>query len=155
MMSDYYSRTVSPHSDGSPVFQNAADREVEEEVARAVEAAWGCKLARFGALAALDWYAERHGRLVGLLELKSRTHERARYPTVFLNVRKWLALTLGSVGLGVSATFVVRFHDGTFWIPVNAIEASNVMIGGCKRIVKSTSDIEPIIEIPIDQLRKL
>lgn len=151
----YYDREATAHLDGSPIFKTAADEASEQAVAEMLERAWGCTLRSFGRLSVIDWYAERHGRLVGLAELKSRSHPAGKYPTVFLNVRKWLALMLGSTGLGVPALFVVRFEDGVRWLPVADVDASRQRVGGCRRQVKSRSDVEPVIEVPIEALRAL
>jgi hypothetical protein len=92
--------------------------------------------------------------MVGVLELKSRTHASDRYPTVFLNVRKWLALNLAAVGLGVPALFVVRFTDDVRWVRIGAV-AGAVRIAGCRSIVKATSDIEPVIQVPVPDMQAL
>jgi hypothetical protein len=55
----------------------------------------------------------------------------------------------------VPAVFVVRFTDQIKWISLADIDARLCMIGGCSRTVKSRNDIEPIIEVPIDQMRAL
>lgn len=151
----YYQRQAVVHSDGTKIFQTEDDRRSECEVAALVERRWGCTLKPFGALATVDYYVQKHQRMVGVAELKTRSHELKRYPTTFLNVRKWMSLNDASFGLHVPAVLIVRFTDGCFWIPITAIDASRHIVGGCMRIVKSHTDIEPQIEIPIGQLRRL
>ena len=151
----YYERLGSMHLDGSQIFATPEDMAAEDEISSAVEAAWDCTLKRFGALAPVDWFAVRHDRVVGVLELKTRTHSIAEYSTVFLNVRKWLALTLAACGLGVPAIFVVRFTDGVRWCSVREVDASQIRIGGCSRVVKAANDIEPVIEVPVTLMRSL
>jgi hypothetical protein len=152
---DYYSRSNVVHLDGTPIFQTKEDRQNQSDIAKLVEQAWKCSLRPFGALAAIDWYADRYGRLIGVLELKARSHASDQHATVFLNVRKWLALSLASVGLGIPAVYVVRFIDTTKWISIADIDARNHTIGGCARIVKSSTDIEPVILVPISAMRTL
>lgn len=154
-MTSYYQRTGIIGPDGGLEFTSPEDEAHEREVANQIEAAWSCHLRPFGRLSPLDWYAERHGRLVGVLELKSRSHASTTYPTVYLNVRKWLALQLAAIGLGVPALFVVRFTDTVKWTRIGMPETSTATIGGCLRLVKSRSDIEPIIEVPVTDLRGL
>jgi hypothetical protein len=91
---------------------------------------------------------------VGVGELKSRTHPRSQHPTVFLNLRKWLALCLAQAGLGVPAVFVVKFTDMVGWVSINQIDATRVRLGGCTRTVKSRNDIEPVIEVSCDLLKE-
>ena len=151
----YYDRSAITHVDGTQVFANAEDRAAEKQVAETIMEIWRCELCQFGALCPVDWYAKRAGRVVGVVELKSRTHAWDAYPTVYLNVRKWLALILAQVGMGVPAVFVVQFTDGIFWCPVRHIDASRMKIGGCTRTVKSANDIEPVIEVPVSLLRPI
>jgi hypothetical protein len=151
----YYDRSVGTHLDGSPIFKTEIDERNENEVSAAIAAAWRCNVRSFGRLSPIDWYAERDGRLVGVLELKSRSHPSSKHPTVFLNVRKWLTLAMASMGLGVPAIFVVRFEDQTLWVPLSKVDASSVRMGGCSRIVKSRSDVEPVIEIPVKDMTLL
>ena len=152
---DYQSRAATINADGTPLFASDYDQANESAVSRAVEVAWKCELHHFGRLCPLDFYATRHGRLVGVLELKSRAHASGKYPTVFLNVRKWIALMLAQTGLGAPAIFVVKFLDCVRFIPVAQVDASRVRIGGTARIVKSHTDVEPVIEVPIDGMKLL
>jgi hypothetical protein len=151
----YYGREGIMHLDGTRIFQNEVDQQNEQGIARNISIIWQCRLCPFGALSPIDWYAERHGRLVGVLELKARSHQFSKYPSVFLNVRKWLALSLASVGLGCPAIFVVRFTDGAFWCSVSEIDASVTRIGGCTQVVKSVNDIEPLIEVKTEIMKPL
>ena len=149
----YAARASVRHVDGTPLFQSTDDQRAERDVAVALGQAWQCTLRPFGALAAIDWYAVRDERLVGVVELKHRSHASTRFPTVFLNVRKWLALLLAGQGLGVPSIFVVQWTDQLGWVSVPAIDARQVIVGGCAALVKSVSDIEPVIEVPVASFR--
>ena len=155
MNSGYYNRIAATFVDGSLIFKTEDDERSEDETAKAIESAWRCECCSFGKLSPVDWFFVRAGRLVGVGELKTRTHESGKYKTVFLNVRKWLALSLAAHGLGVPAVFVVRFTDVVKWIDVAGIDASMVRIGGCTKIVKSRNDIEPIIEVAVNAMKVL
>jgi hypothetical protein len=151
----YYDRQADPLPDGTFGFTSAMDRQHEREVSELISRVWKCELRPFGPLCAVDWYAIRDGRLAAILELKSRSHDSGKYPTVFLNVRKWFALYMGSIGLNVPAFFVVRFQDGVRWISLAEIDARQHQMGGCRKIVKSHTDIEPIIHIPVEMMKPL
>lgn len=151
----YYERENILHLDGTHIFQTSQDRKNEQEVAAILEQAWSCQLRLFGSLSPIDWFAVRHERMVGLLDLKSRNHSASHFPTVFLNVRKWLALLLAENGLGVPAIFVVKFLDTVLWIPLRDIDTTRLRIGGCSRRVKSDNDIEPVIEVDVTVMRPL
>lgn len=156
--SDYYERKTAKHIDGTPIFENEEDAAGKEEVAAFVEKAWSCQFNSFGTLAPVDWWIGQYGRVIGYAEVKVRTHARDvpnAYKTVFLNLRKWLALMLAESGTGKPSCFIVKFTDGIFWIPLSDVDASQIRVGGCRRFVKSVNDREPVIEIPCDKLRSI
>jgi hypothetical protein len=150
-VSNYYTRTSSTNSDGTPLFATQADNASQAAVAEMIERSFGpgLQVKQFGHLCPIDYYAERDGRMAAAIEIKCRSHDSLAYPTVFLNVRKWLAMKMASVGLGVPAFFVVRFTDQVLYVNIDDIDASKQRIGGTSRIVKSKSDREPVIEVPI------
>jgi len=154
-VSEYYEREQLTHVDGTRIFGNREDEQGEDAVARRLEKAWNIELYRFAPLATLDWWASKQGRLVALVELKRRSHEHGHYPTVFLSVRKWLALLLGATGLGVSPIFVVEWTDCVGWIDVRTVDASKVEIGGCHRKTKARSNIEPLITVPVSTFSEI
>ena len=152
-MGDYADRR--PHADefGNPLAQNENDARSEEEVARILEDAWpDTKVHRFGRLAQIDFYIWHRGYLKALAELKTRTHEKAKYDTVFLNVRKYVALMLGSIGMSVPSLFVVRFTDWIGYVSIFRVDGNSVRMGGCKARVKSHTDREPVILVPVHSL---
>lgn len=153
--SSYYNRNAATFVDGSPIFKTEDDERSEGEIGKVIEKVWSCECRSFGKLSPVDWFFVRTGRLIGVGELKTRTHASDKYPTVFLNVRKWLALSLAANGLGVPAVFVVRFTDVVRWIGVADIDASVARMGGCTKIVKSRNDIEPVIEVPVTAMKVL
>jgi hypothetical protein len=156
-MSDqpFVARQRLEHIDGTPIFQTRADRRAEGEVGAVVGLAFGCNIHSFGQLATVDWWAERHGRTIGVLELKIRTQRLADGGTVSLSVRKWLSLANASFGLGCPALFVVQFVEDIRWIPLTVVDASNHRVGEAFRLVKGPCDIEPLIEIPVADMRRL
>lgn len=149
----YFARENLVALDGTRIFQTADDRASEEAVADVLARAWKCEIRHFADLSPLDWYGIRHNRIVGVLELKCRSHPIDKFPTVFLSVRKWLALQFASLGLAVPGIFVVQFADVLRWIPVADVDARAVRLAGGVRRIKSASDTEPLIEVPIAQLR--
>ena len=151
----YSDRKGSTNSDGSPLFATDYDKAREAEICTLVEQEWHCSMMPFGPLCPVDFYAIRDGRMVGVMELKSRTHKAYHYPTVFLNVRKWIALSMASAGLGVPAIFMVRFTDEIRFINVAKVDATKFKMGGTKKIVKSHTDIEPVIEVPVTDMTAL
>jgi hypothetical protein len=149
----YADRPLTTHTDGTPLHQIPSDLKNEERVADVLGMAWECELHRFGILAPIDFYATREGRMAGVIEIKCRSHESTKFRTVFLNVRKWLALGLAQTGLGVPAIFAVDFTDGLRFISWADVDGRNIRIAGCERRVKSNADIEPIILVPLSRMK--
>lgn len=157
-MNDYYDRRGERTADGGLAFSNEVDAQAEAEVGRRLEEAWSCKLHRFGRWAPIDWFAERGGEVVAVVEMKARTHATEAFATVFLNVRKWLTLQLYAIGMGVPAIYVVRFADDEVrYIDVRDVDTrrGRVKVAGLRRKVKGNSDIEPMIEVPLSEMRVL
>lgn len=136
-------------------FVTDEDEANEERVRLVIEAAWNCELKKFGKLCAIDFYALREGRMKALIETKFRDHESGRFETVFLNVRKWGNLREWARAMGVPAFFVVGFTDVTLYIDIDAVDARQFRMGGTAKIVKSHTDIEPVILVPISDMRVL
>ncbi len=140
---------LTPHTDGTPDRYTEADAESERAARAILERAWQCRIAPVGRMAQVDWFCLRHERPVAVCEVKTRSHASAKYDTVFLNVRKWLALMLLSFGMGVPAVFAVQFTDGIRWIDLAHVDPRRWKMGGCARVHTSHTDVEPVIEVPV------
>lgn len=155
MANGYYDRKATI-VDGRAAFANASDKANEQEVKAAIESAWGVELKRYGGhFSQIDYYALRDEDLAGHVEMKARTHDSSKYSTVFLNFRKWFGLTLARVCTERPSIYVVKFTNEIRWIDVSEVDARKIRLGGCSRIVKAKSDVEPVIEIPIAEMHVL
>lgn len=150
-MGSYYDRQTT-HLDGSPGWKSEEDQRNERLVAKVLEGYWQCKLHSYGKYAPVDWWAERDGSIVGFLELKCTPQSSTDRDYAILNQRKWLNL-LNAQTCGPPSIFVAKFSDAIFWMPVNKVDPSTLKIGGCKRIVKSRNDIEPLFEVPLSRMK--
>ena len=54
---NYYHRTPSSNTDGSPIFTNAEDRAHELETRILLEHLWNCEIKPFGLLSPVDFFA--------------------------------------------------------------------------------------------------
>ena len=129
------------------------NRAAEDDLAEQVATAWRCELRRFAQFSALDWYAVKAEQVVGVVEGKARNVPSDRYPTVYLSVRKWEALALPSMH-DVPGLFVVRFTNEVRWCRALGIGWCKVGLVG-RRDRGYRHDIEPCIEVPIDDMRTL
>jgi hypothetical protein len=139
--------------DGVSVF-GSVDDAAAREVAAAIADRWGCELRSFGIMSPIDFYAVRAGRVAGFAEIKCRSHGSATYPTVYLSVRKWLALLVTSTGMGCPAIFVVRFTDGIYWVGIERIDPRRHLLGGHAN-PRQPHDVEPLIHVPVAIMRRL
>lgn len=136
----------------SPVYATDADRRRQAEVARILDAAWGCEHYEFAAFFPIDWYAVKAAQVIGVSELKCRNIPHDEFSTVFFSVRKWIALNMAQIGLGVPAVFVVRFTDEIRWIRVG-LNMGELTLGGTDNGIIGRAGKEPVIEVPIDEMR--
>ena len=127
----------------------------QQRVADRLAAHWRCDLVVFSKLSGVDYYTERDGRMVGLVEIKCRNQTTTEHDTVILAVRKWFVLMFASFGLNVPALFVVNFTDGLGWCHVSDVDATRHMIGGrANRGGRAArTDREPIIRVPVALFR--
>lgn len=136
------------------MFCTGRDLENQNEIAGKLGAAWKCRLVSFGYSADIDYYAERDGKVVAVVEIKRRNNPCSLYPTVYLSMRKWLALQMASVGFGVSGIFAVGFNDCIRYAQIRDVDPRKMIIAG-RGDVRASNDIEPMIEVPIEAMKKL
>jgi hypothetical protein len=73
-----------------------------------------------------------------------------------LSLRKYTALTFGSLAFGCPSFFVVRFTDGIFFADVRALDpTANCVAGRKDRTELTRFDVEPVIEFPVGTMRRL
>ena len=150
-MVSYYDRTPHRMPDGSMSFKASEDTAAEDAASAILERAWGCRLHKYAKMSQVDWWAEQDNRVVGFVELKSRRHSHDKFPTVLLNVRKYMALLNWSMHTaGCWGRYAVLFEDGLRWVDVARCCGLRPVVGGCSRHVKSRNDIEPVIQIPVE-----
>lgn len=130
------------------------DMRGEREVAQELERVSGWKVHYFGKYNPVDFYAEKDGRVIAVLELKRRNITSRQHETIFLSVRKMLALQLAGIGLNVKPLFVVRFIDGLFVLKVNDFIPTQPVIAGRTDRGYST-DQEPIYRVPIRLMNRV
>lgn len=130
------------------------DIQGENEVAKELERVSGWKVHSFGKFNPVDFYAEKDGRVIAVLELKRRNITSTQHNTIFLSVRKMLALQMAGIGLGVKPLFVVKFIDGLFILQVNGFIPTQPIIAG-RTDRGYVMDQEPIYKVPIRLMNRV
>lgn len=156
MTDNYYLRQMNFDKNGNAKFATFGDKKNQGEVAKVIEARWGWKLFPYGSLCPVDYFAlDAKGLIVGAVEIKTRRFQSSDHPDVYLNFRKWVALALHQLGAGVPSLFVVKFADCIKYTTWNKIDPRTLTLGGCMKRVKSHTDIEPVILVPICDMEVL
>ena len=143
------------NSDGTRIAVTADDATREAEVDRILADRWQCAIRRFPKLHPIDRYAERHTRLVALVELKCFRKSSTDHPTVIVAVKKWMSLKLGAFGLNVPGFFVFSMIDGVFFVDVDRINATRQRITGRRDRAGMPHDVEPMIDVPVEDLGRI
>ena len=140
-----------------PDDRNTPENMAREELLKAdLEKAWDCTLHHLPQFYHVDFFAERDGKLKAWVEVKHRNCASTQYPTVFMNRdRKFHHLTAHSYT--ARSVFVVRWSDGvTRYIDVADVREEWLGVGGeMDRWGPGQHDVEPVFEIPIDEMRVL
>jgi hypothetical protein len=97
-------------------FETSDHRTAQERLGPLLAAAYRCELIELPTFSPIDWLLVRRGEIVGAAELKCRSVEHGKYPTVFLEARKARALVSSALALSVSergwlSLFMVEWRD--------------------------------------------
>jgi hypothetical protein len=139
------------NSDGTFMLMEASDEDNEVRAAARIGERWKSSVIKFAPMSPIDWYVVQQNRVKAVAEIKCRKHKSDTYPTVYLSVRKWHGLMLSEHGMGVGGFFVAGFTDGIWSIRVDKVDARRFKLAG--RYDRGLpSDIEPMIEVPIDEM---
>lgn len=119
-----------------PVYERAADRVNEAEVAGRIAQAWRCEARKLPAAYRLDYMLLRSGRIMAFMEVKDRPRYAWDYLERFggyrLSLHKWLAATHMCRDMGKPFALAVRgagdlrvmvCRSGAEWIPDDLIMA--------------------------------
>ena len=150
----YYERSERIDQDGNKVFSTLEDEKTQDQVAEVMGRRWKCTFMKYAPLSPIDYWIERDGQIAGFAEVKARSHSAGKFADVYLNLRKWLNMTLTEVATGKPTFYIVKFEDSIRYIKTADIEVQgNLTVGGAKKIVKSVNDIEPVVKVPVESMK--
>jgi len=153
-MTAYKDRRSGTNSDGTATFATAGDEHNQARFQRLLSLAQKCKVHSFPKLSPIDLYAVKHERVVAFIEFKARTCTVKKHSTIWLNFRKYTALYWAKMAFGVPAYFYVSFSGGEIlFIEIDNVDSKKHRMGGCAEYVKSQFDKEPVIEVPIADMK--
>ena len=131
--------------------QTAEDIAREDAVAAHLAAAWGCVVHRFPPLCPVDYYAERDGVIIAVIEIKSISHSSDDRPHCWIDAHKLLRLDFAALGLGVPAIYVNQFTDRTLSVRVADIDRTPARVIG--RQDRGRDERRPAIRVPIWRMK--
>ena len=153
MAHDYFQAEGVVMPNGRVSAASKRDIALEKAVMSTLSFIWSLKMGSFGRFAPLDFWAFKDGKFVSVMELKTHAHSIDKYPTTQLNLRKWGWMKLYQ-DLGVKVLYLKMFLGDLYYIDFNAIKPTDaVRIGGCRKAFKSVTDVEPVIDIPVDEMK--
>lgn len=133
--------------------ETAGDLDREARIGARISAAWHVTLCKMPGPYPIDWYAERQGRVIAWVELKTATYPSDRYGTAVISLRK-LEELLGHSAWGRAGLFVVAFTDGAWYIEAREIDKSHAEVLA-RRHNRRPEDTEPVVKVPLTDMRCL
>ncbi len=138
-----------------PVYESDENLSEETKVAYLVASAWGGEPVKLPKFYKCDWGIVVLGSIKALIEIKCRDFKPDKYPTIILSADKWTYLCYSDAALGIPCLFVARFADKSIrYIRPSHQKGFSVKLGG-RNDRSDWQDIEPVVHIPIDQMRKV
>ncbi|MFS0884941.1 hypothetical protein [Aeromicrobium sp. 179-A 4D2 NHS] len=98
-----------------------------------------------------DYALHRDGRLVGHIEIKTRTNRHDAYPTYMLSLAKLDHLHRRAIITGVPSAVVVQWTDRLAMIDATIFRDKAVMRSGGRWDRGDALDVEKVAHIGIDQ----
>jgi hypothetical protein len=104
----------------------------------------------------IDWWLEQGTKCVAVAEMKCRDCLPKTYPTIYLAMRKYIALTIAQLR-GPTGLFIVGFSDGSaYTVRVHDIDTrQKVVVRGRFDRPGVPNDREPCIEVPMSDMTRV
>ena len=136
-----------------PIYETAEDVSREQSVADHLATKWGARVVKNPRFYSVDWCVLKEGKnLAAFLEVKCRTHAHGQFPTLMVSLHKIAeGLALSEIA-GVPFLLGVSFAGDIWWCRVMRRHYPVSMGGRTDR--GDTQDIEPVVEIPIEDFRQ-
>lgn len=126
--------------------------ENEHRVKAFLEDLWNVDLCERDTYDPIDWDIVQDGQQMGVIELKSYNRKTFDSPTVFLNIRKFIALRDWHRRNDKPAFYMVNFLDQIRYINVMHVSTAEPIMGGQKDGPRKT-DWEPMYLVPVADMK--
>lgn len=132
-----------------PIYETSRDRDAERQIAETIAQKYNAKAIKAKRLYGLDWFFERDGYVVGMVEIKVRNYTRNHFETYMISADKVARIRLLSSVTGVPAFLFVSWRDGIGYINLSDEPDYNA-IGG-RRDRGDDQDVEVMLHYLIQR----
>tara|TARA_R110000803_G_scaffold209698_1_gene279845 strand:+ start:69 stop:488 length:420 start_codon:yes stop_codon:yes gene_type:complete len=136
------------------IYETQYDLDNEKSISEVIQSVCNLSLRKLSMKYFIDFIAFRNKKAVAVVEVKKRNNNHDTYPTLILSLAKYNRGVEFFKVNGLKFIFAVQFNDGCFFYKYKDGDRFAIELGG--RIDrKDAEDIEPVIHIPINRMKKL
>tara|TARA_Y100000289_G_C3862108_1_gene119062 strand:+ start:68 stop:517 length:450 start_codon:yes stop_codon:yes gene_type:complete len=95
----------------SKVYENQQDKKNEEKLAELLAKKFKCEMLPEPKFSYFDYVAHRNKRPVAMIEMRKRSHEYSKYPTIMMPLQKLTAYHAVKGIMNLPCYFVVQWKD--------------------------------------------
>ena len=136
-----------------PIYETAQDRDNEEEIAKHIAERYNAKAIKAKRLYGLDWFFEREGYVVGMVEIKARKCASSDYATYMISADKIARIRMLSSVSGIPSFLFVAWTDCMGYI--NLADQPDFTAVGGRRDRGDDQDVEALLHYQIDRFIRL
>jgi hypothetical protein len=134
---------------GRPIYETSRDMDAEREIAETIAQKYNATAIKAKRLYGLDWFFERDGYVVGMVEIKVRNYYRNDFTTYMISADKVARIRLLAGVTGVPAFLFVSWKDGIGYI--NLCDEPDYNAIGGRRDRGDDQDVEVMLHYLIDR----
>lgn len=134
---------------GRPIYETSRDMDAEREIAETIAQKYNATAIKAMRLYGLDWFFERDGYVVGMVEIKVRNYYRNDFTTYMISADKVARIRLLAGVTGVPAFLFVSWKDGIGYI--NLCDEPDYNAIGGRRDRGDDQDVEVMLHYLIDR----
>ena len=136
------------------IYETQYDLDNEKSISEVIQSVCNLSLRKLSMKYFIDFIAFRNKKAVAVVEVKKRNNNHDTYPTLILSLAKYNRGAEFYRVNGLKFIFAVQFTDGCFFYTHNDAARFAIALGG-RTDRKDAEDIEPVIHIPINRMKKL
>ena len=137
-----------------PFYETGDQRLVEHEVAEKLAYKWHATQVAFPDGSTVDRVLVRDGRVIGLVEIKTRQTPVDKYPTYYASHQRLQRLRYIAKALRLPPVFVVQWSDACGWLNPAETKPVRIDVGG--RVDRGDQfDVELVEHYPTNLFRSL